>query len=149
MSNNKTSNIFFMVCIGVGVLIDLTSKVKLLTFPYLKKASTLERAFAFKIQDTGLKLEQGLVYLSFGCVFKKKAISFYKMALRNNNHYYELLVSGNCNPDHLVDCGDMGTCGLFYCNGSIFFFTCIRSNLTRRLIVSSTGIFIYLCTGIN
>ncbi len=34
MSNNKTSNIFFMVCIGVGVLIDLTSKVKLLTlFP--------------------------------------------------------------------------------------------------------------------
>jgi len=32
MSNNKTSNIFFMVYIDIDVLIDLTSKVKQLTF---------------------------------------------------------------------------------------------------------------------
>lgn len=78
MSNNKTSNIFFMVYIDIDVLIDLTSKGKQLTFPYLKKASTLERAFAFKIQDTGLKLEQGLVYLYFGSVLKKRPFLFTK-----------------------------------------------------------------------
>lgn len=34
MSNNKTSNIFFMVYIDIDVLVDLTSKGKLLTiFP--------------------------------------------------------------------------------------------------------------------